>query len=182
MGAGLFVVEGDMTKADEAGAGEEVILSGGRKPRVRRPRRDGWTAERQRLFLDELAATCNVQAAVRAAGMKPGMSVYALRKRSAAFRAEWAKALAEGYAKLELALLDRAMNGTVKTVERGNGIVDKTREYPNGLAIQLLKLHREGAAMAEVEAGSEEVEEVRRRVVRKLSALEKRLSGEDGGA
>lgn len=169
-----------MAKAD---AGEELILSGGRKPRVRRPRRDGWTAARRRLFLDELAATCNVQAAIRAAGMKPGsMSVYALRKRSAAFRAEWARALAEGYAKLELALLDRAMNGTVKTVERGNGMVDKTREYPNGLAIQLLKLHREGAAVAEVEAGSEEVEEVRRRVVRKLSALEKRLSGEEGGA
>ncbi len=172
-----------MAKAEEAGGGEELILSGGCKPRVRRPRRDGWTAERRRRFLDELAATCNVQAAIRASGMKPGsMSVYALRKRSAAFRAEWAKALAEGYAKLELALLDRAMNGTVKTVERGNGSVDKTREYPNGLAIQLLKLHREGAAVAEVEAGAEEVEEVRQRVVRKLSALEKRLSGKEGGA
>lgn len=130
--------------------------------------------------LDELAATCNVKAAVRAAGMKPS-GVYKLRRRSAAFRALWAEALREGYARLELALLDRALNGTVKTVRRSSGAVDRTREYPNSVAISLLKMHRESAAAAEAVPAAEELEEVRRRVLRKLSAAGRRLAG-DGEA
>lgn len=165
--------------AGTAGKGE-MILSGGKRPRVRRPRGDGWTAARRRLFLDELAATCNVKAAVRAAGMKPS-GVYKLRRRSAAFRALWAEALREGYARLELALLDRALNGTVKTVRRSSGAVDRTREYPNSVAISLLKMHRESAAAAEAVPAAEELEEVRRRVLRKLSAAGRRLAG-DGEA
>jgi hypothetical protein len=107
-------------------------------------------------------------------------SVYDLRKRSAEFRAAWAEALSEGYAKLEMMLLERAMNGTVKTVTRASGAVDKIHEYPNALALSLLKLHKASVADAEAEHHPDDMEEVRRRLLRKLAAVKKR--GEAKGA
>ena len=148
-------------------------LGKGKKPQMRKTRRGGWTAAKQRKFIEELAATCNVAASLRRVRMS-ARGVYDLRKRSAEFRAEWAGALCEGYAKLEMMLLDRAMNGTVKTVTRANGTVDKTHEYPNALALRLLKMHKDAVADAEAEHHPEEMEEVRRRIVRKLAAVKKR--------
>ncbi len=69
-----------------------------------RQRRDGWTPNRRRLFLEALANTCNVSAACRAAGMSSS-AIYPLRQRDAAFRAAWADALREGYFRLGVARL-----------------------------------------------------------------------------
>lgn len=144
-----------------------------------------WTAEKKRRFLEELASTCNVAASLRAVKMGSG-SLYTLQKRDAGFRAEWSAALREGYAKLEVMLLDRALNGTVKTVTRADGSVDKTHEYPNAIALSLLKMHRETAIEADVEYHPEEIEAARRRIMRKVKAVQKRLDaaapapGQDG--
>lgn len=155
-----------------------LVLAGGAKPQLRRVRKREWTAAKRRAFIDELAATCNIQAALRVVGMSDS-GLYKLRKRDARFRAEWAEALREGYAKLEMMALERAMNGTVKTVTRANGSVDKTHEYPNGLALALLKMHRQNAAAANAEYDEEDIEEVRRRIARKLAALRKRMEAEE---
>ena len=64
------------------------------------------------------------------------------RQRNAAFRASWLDALATAYGRLELALLDRSLNGTEKIIERSDGSIDRMREYPNQLALSLLKMHR----------------------------------------
>lgn len=61
-----------------------------------RARRDGWTAERQRLFIAELRRTCSVSAAARAAGMSR-VTAYRLRERPGAegFAAAWDAAFRE---------------------------------------------------------------------------------------
>ena len=91
----------------------------------------------------------------------------------AAFRAAWAEALAEAYRNLELMMLERAMNGTVKTVTRADGSIDRTHEYPNAIALTLLRLHRDSAAAAEEEAEASEadVEELRARILRRIQRL-----------
>lgn len=60
-------------------------------------RRDGWTAERQLVFLDTLARTRSVSRAARAAGMSRE-SAYRLRARdpNGLFAAAWDRALRSG--------------------------------------------------------------------------------------
>ena len=81
----------------------------GKVQRVR-GRRKLFGKARQRLFLDHLAATCNVRLAAAAAGVSP-QCVYQRRERDADFRARWGAAIEEGYAALELRLLEAAMGG-----------------------------------------------------------------------
>ena len=64
-------------------------------PVPRRCRRhDGWTAERQRAFIDALADTGSVRSAATAVNMAPE-GAYALRRApgAASFREAWAAAL-----------------------------------------------------------------------------------------
>ena len=65
-------------------------------------------ARTRRLFLNHLAETANVAASARAAGVASS-GVYAERRRSAGFRDDWARALGEGYARLETDLLAEAL-------------------------------------------------------------------------
>lgn len=154
-------------------------LRGGSKPQIRKAEPGGWTPAKQKAFLSELAATCNVTAALRAVNMTDS-NVYRLRKRSAEFRAAWAEALREGYAKLELVLLERAIDGTVKTVVRDDGRTDTIREYPNNVALALLKMHKEGAAVADQQYDPAEIDLVRARIMKKLAIVRTRIeAGEE---
>lgn len=175
-----FSFAGGRRDLGQAGKGRgSAELAGGTKPQVRR-KKSGWTAARRNAFLAELAATCNVAASLRKVKMGE-TGVYKLRRQSAEFRAAWAEALREGYAKLELMLLERAMNGTVKTVTRPGGAVDKTHEYPNALALALLRMHKDGVAAAEADHDATDIEAVRERIGRKLAAVRKRLEASGGG-
>jgi hypothetical protein len=156
-------------------------IAGGKRPQMRKVRKSGWTAAKRKKFIEELAATCNVAASLRKVRMKDA-SVYELRKRSAEFRAQWAEALREGYAKLEMMLLERAMNGTVKTVTRAGGAIDKTHEYPNAIALSLLRLHKDNVAEGEAQHHPDDMEAVRKRILRKLAAVKKRYEASIAGA
>ena len=81
-----------------------------RSIQVRAPRFDGWTKARRAQFLRVLGTTCNVRAAAADVGMGFG-TAYALRLRDPAFAAAWAAALADGYDRLEEALLAAAIAG-----------------------------------------------------------------------
>ena len=65
-------------------------------------RHDGWTAERQRGFIEALADTGSVKAAAHAVNMTPE-GAYLLRRHpeAASFRAAWQAALALGVQRLE---------------------------------------------------------------------------------
>lgn len=75
-------------------------------------------------------------------------------------------------------LLDRAMNGTVKRVPSGGG-EKRIREYPNQLAMALLKRHGETAASIDDMLSEEEADEVRERILLKLSKKRARDEAED---
>lgn len=97
----------------------DTYLTGqnGRRVQLARVKVGGWTQARRKLFLETLAATCNVTAATAAAGMK-GKTAYELRKRDPAFAALWQEALEMGYETLERALLRGALEG-VNAIEIG---------------------------------------------------------------
>ncbi|QPQ56088.1 hypothetical protein IC614_05830 [Allosphingosinicella flava] len=82
----------------------------GRLRQVRSVRRDGWTPKKRKIFLDHLAAVCNVAKAAEAAGMTDN-SAFALRRRDPDFAEQWQAAMMAGYAQLETMLVERAMKG-----------------------------------------------------------------------
>jgi hypothetical protein len=133
----------------------------------------GWDEAKQAAFLEHLALTANVSASARAVGQCE-RGVYKLRQRSSGFRAAWAAALREGYAKLELMLLDRAMNGTEKPVFHSGVKIDVMREYPDATALRLLAAHRDAVAEERTTPQSDPAE-VCRMIEAKLAEIAARL-------
>lgn len=66
-----------------------------------------WSAQAERLFLEELAATANVRGAAAVAGFST-TALYNRRMRWPAFAEAWAQALEQGYARIETALIEMA--------------------------------------------------------------------------
>ncbi|HET9355551.1 MAG TPA: hypothetical protein VFO42_05240 [Sphingomicrobium sp.] len=124
------------------GAGVPLKLDGGSSPRRRAVSKQDISDEQLDIFFDTLANTCNVTRSAKAAGFRP-ITAYRKRREDASFRARWGQAVREGYAKLELVLLERAMCGTEKTVRARSGDDSVIREYSNALAIALLRRHAE---------------------------------------
>lgn len=153
----------------------ELTFAGGATPRLRKPRARDWTKAKEETFLTTLAETCNVTVAAKAAGVSVS-AAYARRKKVAAFRAGWAEAIAMAYQRLELVMLDRALNGTEKIVVRKDGSEERMREYPNQVALHLLKMHRDSAMETIEEPAEADIEEVRQRLFDKLQRLRKRMS------
>lgn len=155
-----------------------LVLRGRADLKMTRPDRRAFTPAKQRRFFEALRATCNVLRSCEAAGTS-SVTVYRHRKSSAAFRAQWAETLREAYADLELAMLERALNGTTRTVTASDGSVkQRLHEYPNAVALTLLRLHRDGVAEVSVEHDPADVDELRARIARKLGRLRERIEGE----
>jgi hypothetical protein len=104
-------------------------------------RHDGWTAERQRGFIDALAQIGMVAAAARHVGMSR-KSAYALLKRAGSdsgFASAWREAQALGRSTAYGAAIERALNGVeqpyyYRGVQRGT-----RRVYNDGLLIAALR-------------------------------------------
>ncbi len=81
-------------------------------PVPRKYRHDGWTEERQRAFIDALAATGSVTHAAKTVNMSPE-GAYQLRRQPGAeeFAAAWEAALDHGIQRLEDIALERAIHG-----------------------------------------------------------------------
>jgi len=156
----------------------ELTLDGKSSPKRRARRKQDITDEQIETFFATLADTCNVMRSAKAAQFTANWA-YRKRKLDAGFRAGWARAVAEGYAKLELVLLDRAMNGMVKRVPSGGGGEKHIREYPNQLAMALLKRHSDTAASIDNMLSEEEAEDVRERILAKLAKKRERDERED---
>lgn len=162
------------SKAKKAG----LTVAGGARPRMRKARANDWTKAKEQSFLTTLSETCNVTAAAEAAGVSVS-AAYARRRKVAAFRAGWAEAIGAAYQRLELVMLDRALNGTEKIVVRKDGSEERMREYPNQIALHLLKMHRDSAVEAIEEPSERDTAEVRQRLVEKLERLRKRFEAEE---
>jgi hypothetical protein len=119
-----------------------------------RQRRNGWSEERQRAFIDVLAEFGCVTTACQAVGMST-RSAYRLLDAPGAdgFAEAWDKAIAWGIENLRAEAFDRVMNGLWVPVMRKGRIVRHERRLSDRLAIALLSgrrmdvlEHRERAA------------------------------------
>ena len=166
---------------------ELVLAGGGTAGLVRRPaRRRDWSLAKERRFLETLAETCNVTLSAKVA--KVGNSVcYKRRARDAAFRRAWSEAIAQGYARLEIETLERAINGTMRTIVRKDGSEEEVVEYDPRTALALLRHHRDTAREPELreEAAAavspEEVLEARNNILFKLKKIRVQLLGKVAG-
>ena len=145
-------------------------------PARRRSERDrDWTERKQKQFLYHLSWSVNVRASARAVSMSEP-SVYRLRARSTEFRAAWDVALREGYARLEVVMLERAIGGTVKPIVSAGKVTGEMTEYSDRLGLSLLAAHR--AAVHGVEANPGDPASARERIAAKLAEMNRRLGGE----
>ncbi len=93
----------------------EIAAGSGRRVQAKRERKGSFSAAQRNSFLRHFAATCNVGAAAAAAGVSRS-TIYKRRTRDPVFRAAWEAAQAQGYAALEAALVQRALDAA-------NGVV-----------------------------------------------------------
>ena len=93
--------------SDKAGPRGTGVLVGKDGPQLIRTTGHRWSEEAEALFLDHLAATCNVTASAEAAGFSRE-AIYKRRRHDPGFAERWQAALEQGYARIEMALVRRA--------------------------------------------------------------------------
>jgi len=157
-----------------------------RKPRKRatklRPEqkigeKDGLDRHWRGLFLDTLAETSNVSEAARVAGASPSRA-YKTRREDRDFARDWAAALVEGYAHLEMETLERLRNGVPADGPR----------FDIANALRLLTLHKETVARERAREEMEDEEEILAGIERKIEMMRTReretaaLLADDGPA
>lgn len=141
-----------------------------------------WNAKMKAEFLDHLSATCNVAAAAASIGVDP-VSVYALRRRDAAFADAWGGALALGYEMLETQLVGHAIGGGGDAAIT-NGAVAITGPIDVALAERLLMLHgkRDGWKPGGPRPQVADADETRRAIMKKLVVAEARTAARRAAA
>jgi len=141
-------------------------------PRLRK-RRNGWSPEAQRAFIDALEQCGSVSLAARAVGMS-ARSAYRLLYSPGAesFADAWDQAIARGVEALRWNALDRALNGAWVPVVRRGRIVSFEHRRSDRLAIALLSGRNASVADNRERASS------RRKYRMKLAADKKRKDEE----
>ena len=97
----------------------------------------GWSAVRQRQFLEYLAETGSVHLASNAARLT-ARSAYRLRMRSPEFACAWDTALQLSVGRLSAIVFDRAINGRVEQIYRDGELVGERRVPSDKLLTWLL--------------------------------------------
>jgi hypothetical protein len=97
----------------------------------------GWSAERQRLFIEILAETGTVHLAARSAGLS-ARGAYRLRVRSQAFAAAWDAAQQLAVGRLSALAFDRAVHGRIDQVYHDGQLVGEKRVPSERLLMWLL--------------------------------------------
>ena len=146
-------------------------------PQKRIGRSSDWSQDKAEKFVEVLADSCNVSLSARAIKRSIG-NVYEQRAKDAAFRRAWDQALAIGYAKLEMMMLERALHGVEKTVTLRNGESRIMREYNDRVALALLRHHQAAVAQFEEQVDEEEYREACERIIDKLGRLREREAEE----
>lgn len=115
------------------------------KPAPTRNRLSGWTADRQRTFIDTLALTGSIGEASAAANVS-SRSAYRLRNRagSAGFAQAWDMAQMMSATRLAALAFDRAINGRVERFYKGDELVME-RRLPSDRLLTWLLAHLDPA-------------------------------------
>lgn len=143
----------------------------------RRKRRNGWTEETQRVFIDALAECGCVSMAARVAGMSP-RSAYRLLDADGAdsFAAAWDQAIARGIERLRDTAFARAFEGAWVPVVRKGRLVRFEHRTSDRLAIGLLSGRRASVADNREQAVSRRKYRERLRMVDEQLAEKKRAA------
>src|SRR3954451_21115864 len=97
--------------------------------------------QKEAIFFNELATVCNVSSALPVSGLaSDSRSVYERRRTEPDFRRRWDEAVAEGYALLELEMLERERFGS-KRPKPQTQVEARLREVPTATAMQLLRYY-----------------------------------------
>lgn len=158
-----------------------LVLGAGKngvQKRVGRP--SDWTPAKAEKFVEVLSDSCNVSLAARAVGRSIA-NVYIQRTKDAAFRSAWDQALAIGYARLEMMMLERALHGVEKVVTLRNGESKIMREYNDRVALALLRHHRDSVSAFDETIDDESYQEACERIIDKLARLRERELGASDG-
>lgn len=108
-------------------------------PDTRDVRHDGWTCERQIVFIEELAARGCVAFAATSAGMSPSSAYrFRMKRGSAAFAAAWEQALVMATVHLTDLAYHRAVNGVIEETRRDGDVLIQKRRYSDKLLMFLL--------------------------------------------
>jgi hypothetical protein len=159
---------------EERPAGRELVLGEYRgQPQQRALRKSDLSQAKRDKFIEALADSCNVSLAARAIDRSIS-NVYKLWTTDAAFRAAWDQALAIGYARLEMMMLERALHGVEKTVVLKSGETRVMRQYSDNVALSLLRLHRENVAATDDGVDDEDYQEACARIIERLGRLRER--------
>ena len=97
----------------------------------------GWSAPRQRLYIETLAETGSVHMSAKAAGLS-ARSAYALGVRSPAFSAAWDAAQQLAVGRLSALAFDRAIHGRIEQVYHDGNLVGEKRIPSERLLMWLL--------------------------------------------
>ena len=97
----------------------------------------GWSADRQRLFVETLAETGSVHLSSKAAGLS-ARSAYGLRIRSPAFSHAWDAAQQLAVGRLSALAFDRAIHGRVEQVYHQGDLIGEKRVPSERLLMWLL--------------------------------------------
>lgn len=147
-------------------------------PRLRK-RRNGWTPDAQRAFIDALSQCGCVARAARAVGMTPRSAYRLLESEGAeSFAEAWDQAIARGIEALRLDALDRAFNGAWVPVVRRGRVVRHEFRHNDRLAIALLSGRSACIADSRERASSRRKYRMKLVADRKRKAEEKRRSEE----
>lgn len=166
--------------------------AGGRL-QVRKAAKGGWTPAKRAAFLEHLAATCNIAASARAVGMAP-RGAHALKKRDAAFAADWAGAIEAAYETLEVRLLAYALGeaeGESEAESEAEADGDAEAElrgahFDPRVAVQALGFRKRGGAAVGAGAGTlrkrVSLAELEAVLVARLDALDAQAASAAGDA
>ena len=144
------------------------------KTKVIRTSGKRWSQAAERVFLEELAATCNVRASAAAAGFST-TAIYQRRMRWPGFAEAWDAALEQGYVRLETMLVEAATDSLAREPIAGDRPVPAMTVAE---AMNLLRLHRasvRGGAPQRFDsrAKAPEFAAVRASILRKIEAIER---------
>jgi hypothetical protein len=118
---------------------DQLEQAGQETSRTHRTRHDGWTIERQKNFIERLAATASVTDAARYVGMSR-QSARDLYNRSPQFRAAWDEAVKASVGVLAETAFDRAVNGVQEQVWYKGRMVGFREKHDNRLLMFLLRV------------------------------------------
>jgi len=137
----------------------------------------GWTAKVKASFLEAFAVTCNVTRSCAAVGRSTA-GAYKVRSRDPAFRAAWDAALLEGYARLEGAVLHRALEGMEDSGE--GDAATRSRGPSDAYLLGLLRHHatRVGELRAATITTPADGEAWREKLIAQFDALVARIHTE----